>query len=634
MPTLHPLNGLDYAVVAGYLLLVAGVGAYVARFNTESGDYFKGGGRIPWGLAAVSLFVGGFSAFMFVGAAGFTYRNGGAALVLFTSAFWAYLIGAWLYGPLWRRARLDTPLEFLARRYSPSTTYVYTLLAIVPNVLMLGIALYTLCIFIATALGLGDRVVDLGLVQMSGFALCVWITGLVMVFYSVTGGLWAVMVTDTLQFLVLLLVSLVVFPAVFMALGDGHLFAGFGRMVREAPDGYFALTLKDQTPMFFVAYAVNVVLGYNVNWYIGQRYFSVPDERDTRRMAFTAAAFSLVTPLLWIVPVMGARVLFPDLAAMWPTLKAPSEAAFVTVAMAVLPHGVLGLVVAAIFAAATSAADGTLNWLSAVLTKDVFAPLGRRITGREPSEKTQLAVGRLVVLVLGLVGIAVALTAGRYGGAFDVFIKVNSLYAAPMFVPVLFGLVFTRTPWWSGMASFVAGVAAIVVVGLLANRAAGLPAAALTDLFRDVRVAPLGISLGRYELNTLVGFAVATGVFFATALVRRRQGAFAARIAAFEADLGTPAHADPGAALDLRGLRAYRLAGRLSIAIGLALMALTPFTWAQVNGYLNAVVGGIAVALGGATLRWATRYPAQIAAGTGLLREDGGRDAESSAPAP
>jgi len=614
MLPLHPLNGLDFGVVIGYLVLVAGVGAYVAKFNTESGDYFKGGGHIPWGLAAVSLFVGGFSAFMFVGAAGFTYRNGGGAVVLFTAAFWAYLLGAYIYGPLWRRARLDTPLEFLARRYSPSTTYVYTLLAIVPNVLMLGVALYTLCIFIATALGLGSATVDLGFVQLSGFALCVWVAGLVMVFYSVTGGIWAVMVTDTLQFLVLLLVSLVVFPATFMALGDGSLPDGVARMVNEAPAGYFSLALKDRPPMFFAAFAINIVLGYNVNWYIGQRYFSVPDERDTKKMALMAGAFSLVTPLLWIIPVMGARVLFPNLETMWPDLKVPSEAAFVTLAMAVLPHGVLGLVVAAIFAAATSAADGTLNWLSAVLTKDVFVPISRRSLGREPSERTQLAVGRLVVLVLGLIGIAVALTAGQFGGAFDVFIKVSSLYAAPMFVPVLFGLVYTRTPWWSGMASFLGGVAAIVIIGLLANHAQGLPAASVTDLFRDVQVTPFGITLGRYELNSLVGFVVATAIFFLSALVPGRTGAFAARIEAFEADLRTPAYAAPDAVLNLRGLRAYRLAGGLSVAIGVSLFALTLFTYDEPNGGLNAIVGLIAIGLGGAVLWAVRRYSARVAA--------------------
>ncbi len=123
MPELRHLNGLDYVVVAVYMVMVIGVGLYVARFNKKTTDYFKGGGHIPWPLSAISLFVSGFSAFMFVGAAGYTYRNGGAAFILFTLAFPAYFLGYFVYGRLWRRSRIGTPMEFLTRLYSPSTTY-------------------------------------------------------------------------------------------------------------------------------------------------------------------------------------------------------------------------------------------------------------------------------------------------------------------------------------------------------------------------------------------------------------------------------------------------------------------------------------------------------------------------------
>ncbi|MFV1981288.1 MAG: sodium transporter, partial [Rhodothermia bacterium] len=123
MPELNHLNAVDYAVLILYMLMVIGVGVYVSRFNKETADYFKGGGYIPWGLSMISLFVSGFSAFMFVGASGFTYRNGGAAFILFSFALPAYLIGYFIYGRLWRRTRIDTPMQFLNRRFSPGTTY-------------------------------------------------------------------------------------------------------------------------------------------------------------------------------------------------------------------------------------------------------------------------------------------------------------------------------------------------------------------------------------------------------------------------------------------------------------------------------------------------------------------------------
>ncbi|HEX9007050.1 MAG TPA: transporter, partial [Bacteroidota bacterium] len=84
------VNLLDFLVVAAFLLMLTGVGIYVTRFNKNTDDFFKGGGKIPWWISGLSTFVAGFSAFMFVGAAGYTYRIGLSSAVMFTGAFWGY----------------------------------------------------------------------------------------------------------------------------------------------------------------------------------------------------------------------------------------------------------------------------------------------------------------------------------------------------------------------------------------------------------------------------------------------------------------------------------------------------------------------------------------------------------------
>lgn len=607
MPELRHLNGLDFAVVGAYMAMVVGVGLYVARFNRETGDYFKGGGRIPWVLSCISLFVSGFSAFMFVGAAGFAYRNGTAALILFSLAGPAYLFGYFIYGRLWRRTRIDTPMEFLSRRYSAGTTYFYTVLSVVPNVLVLGIMIYTLCIFLATALGFSGLAVDVFGLQISGFQLTLLITGGVIVFYTLLGGLWAVMVTDALQFVILFLITLVTLPAVYVFLGDGSLVAGVERLVRDAPDGYFSPAIKDQPGLFWLAYFINIVLGYNVNWHIAQRYYSVPDERDTRKMAAWCAGLSLIFPVLWVLPVMGARVLFPEIAGMWPDLAEPSEAAFVTLALSILPHGLLGVMVAAIFAATMSSADTTFNWMAAVVTKDVFVPVKRRLSGRLPTERLQMAVGKASVAAMGVIAIWIAWNMERYGGAFDVYIRANSLYSAPMFIPVLLGLVYTRTPWWSGMAAFGGGAAVVLIAGALVSAAQGGDPG---NIFANVEVQVLGLELGRYELNTFVGIAAASLIFLGASFFDRRKGAFRTRIEALERDLLTPA-VEHGAALDLRGLRAYRLAGWLSTGIGAGLLVMAVPALGRANAGLNLVAGVLAAGMGVLVVYWTRRYQAR-----------------------
>jgi Na+/proline symporter len=366
-----------------------------------------------------------------------------------------------------------------------------------------------------------------------------------------------------------------------------------------------------------------------VNWHIAQRYYSVPDERDTKKMALWCAVLSLLLPLMWITPVMASRVLFPDLAGMWPELAEPSEAAFVSLAMSILPHGLLGVMVAAMFAATMSSADTTFNWLAAVVTKDVFVPVSRLVRRQDPSERLQLAVGKLSVAVMGVIAIWIGLNMGRYGGAFDVYLRANSLYSPPMFIPVIFGLVYTRTPWWSGMAAFGVGVLSVIVVSLFANWTQGLPADSIDDVFLNIRLDLLGLEMGRYELNTLVGVLASMACFFGSALVHRRSNAFADRIARLEHDLGTPAYAR-AATLDLRALRAYQLAGRLSVGIGVMLCIMALPVWTTGDMSLNVVAGTLAIVLGTLALCGLRRYQRRLAASAASLglSESGVQQAE------
>ncbi len=602
MPDLKFLNAYDYFILGGYMLVVAGVGAYVARFNKQTSDYFKGGGRIPWILSMVSLFVSGFSAFMFVGAAGFTYKNGGAALILFSLAGPAYMFGYFIYGPLWKRTRIDTPMEFLERRYSPGTTYFYSLLALIPNVLILGIMVYTLCIFVSTALGFNERIFDIGFASVSGLQFTMLITGVVLVFYTLLGGLWAVMVTDALQFIILILITVILLPVAYLKLGDGNFVEGIRRLTTDAPDGFLGFGLKSQPPLFWVVYFVNIVLGYNVNYHIAQRYYCVPDERDTRKMALWCAGLSLLMPFLWVAPILASKVMFPDLAALWPTLTDPTEASFVTLALTTLPHGMLGIMVAAIFAATMSSADSAINWMAAVVTKDVYVPIKKRLGHVEPSDRNQMIVGRVSVAVMGIIAIWIAFNMDRFGGAFDTYLRANSLYSAPMFIPIMLGLVFRKTPWWSGMAAFGFGVLCVVLGGIIANRSLGLPAATFGDLFQDIRLTILGVEMTRYELNTLVGIAGASVAFFGSAAFFKRSRKYRETLAAFDVDLRTPAH-DDGGPLDLRGFRAYRIAGVLAIALGSALLIIAFPAAAGEGTHLNIIAGTLGIVIGFALIR-------------------------------
>ncbi|MBC6949758.1 hypothetical protein DWB58_17670, partial [candidate division KSB1 bacterium] len=519
LDSIKQLNYLDYIVVVLYMLMLSGVGIYLTKFNKTVDDFFKGGGKTPWWIAGLSTFVSGFTAFMFVAAAGHTYKNGLSAILLFTSACWGYALGYFIYAIKWRRARLSSPMEFLTKRFSQATTYWYTLLSIPPAILGMGLGIYTLCIFLSTALGLGNWQLNTGLVTLSGLEVTMLVTGVVLLIYNSAGGLWGVMITDVMQFLVIIIMTLMIFPLAFMALGNGEGFvAGVQRLWTEAPEGYFSLADLARRPGFYLAYLVNIFIGYNAAWFIGQRYESVPSERDARKMALLCSALSFLLPLLWIAPAMAARVLLPSMKELWPQLAEPAEASFVTLSLMLLPNGMIGVTMSALLAATTSAVDTGLNYLASILVRDVYLRLKKNFSRPEPSQNQQLRMGRVIVLVLGAMAIASALIVQRAKGVFEFALMYYSWFTPSMLTPVMLGFIYTKTPSWSAIVSALTGLLLVLACNVVFD-----------------------FSTHQYEANIFVGVFASALIFFLSSFWRERDPQAVTRIKDFAQQLQTPA---------------------------------------------------------------------------------------------
>lgn len=583
MPAFNTVNAVDYGLIALYFAIVICVGFYAARKNRDTDDYFKAGGRVPWVLAGLSNWVSGFSAFMFVAAAGYSYKVGIGAILVFTTATWAYLLGYFYFAKMWRRARLDTPLQFLTRRYSPSTTYFYSVTAIVPQIVGIGQGLYILCIFVSTALGFGGQTFAFAGFELSGLQLSILCVGVVMVLYTVIGGLWAAVLSDAVQSIIIVVMTVIIFPVSFRYLGQGGgIFAGFDRLLREVPTDYLT-TLQGTSGSFWflLGYFINCLLGYNVAWHLAQRYYSVPDERGARKMALLCAGLSFFAPMLWILPVMASRVIFPDLAALWPTLKEPAEASYVSLALLLLPHGLIGFVVSAVLSATLGQANDAFNWLAATMTRDVYAPLHRRVRGFVPDDRHQLNVARATMFVVGVLGIAVAFYIPRFGGAFQFALQYHSLVAAFM-MPVALGMIFRRTPWWSGIAACSAALTVAITLTVL-------------GVWKENPLAR----------NVLSEAVVATLVFAISARWFRADNPRHAELARLDADFRTPV---PDAPADTtNGLAVYGVIGTTALVLGAVLIACAALPSSEVSPSTHNLVAGILLGLIGLALRRVAR---------------------------
>ncbi len=580
MPAINTVNGIDYGLIALYLGVIVWVGFYSARQNRNSDDYFRGGGKVPWVLAGVSNWVSGFSTYMFVVAAGFAYRNGLGSLLLYTSGCWGYLIGYRWIVPLWRRTRIEAPFEFLTRRYSPSTTWFYSVMSIPPQVAGLGQGIYILCIFGSTALGFNNATFHFAGIALAGWQLCILIIGAVLILYSMAGGFWAAVLSDSIQSMIILVMTLIICHVAYLYLGHGDgLAAGFRRMVHEVPAGYLtALNGPLQSWVFIVAWVISGIIGYNFNWSMVQRYQSVADERGARKMALLCAVLIVVGPLMWVLPSMASRVIFPDIATAWPAFPEPTEASFVGLALTLLPHGLIGFVVSAILSATLGADNATLNWLSATMTHDLYVPARQRLGFQPAGDRHKLKVARWTMFALGVLGVVVAFQVPRFGGAFK-FVAVLSSIIAGFMMPVGLGLIYRKTPWWSGMAACAAFLVAVLVC-ILAGWGAGRA----------------------FERNMFLAVGVTSAVFFGSAYWWDPANPRHAEILRLDTDLRTPVVSTAGGDETVRrgGLKFFLMLGRLCYVFGGVLLAcrlVVPST-ALVSSNLNVVAGALLLALG------------------------------------
>ena len=429
-------NSTDYAVILCYILLMVGVGFYVMRFNSNASEYFRGGSRIPWLVAGLSSFMSGFSAWTFTGGAGVAYSSGVAVIGLYIGNGLSFLLGYYIFAARWRRTRITTVMEYLSDRFGPATHQTFSWATIIFQLFTSATMLYGLSLFVSTACRFSVTATIL-------------VTGAIILSYSVLGGLWAVVVADFLQASILLPFCIVLASASLVHVG------GISGLVHSLPPEMKTIHLRGEFGWIYLAcWAVMVSFGYNTGA-MAQRYFSVENERAAKRVGLLCCGLFFIGAFLWFIPPMVMRVLYPDLHAIWPQLANPNEASYVAASLTFLPHGLIGVMLAAMFSATMANLSANFNLKSAILSKDIYETLFRPNAG----ERELLIIGAIMTLLVGGATTSLAaVMAYRGDSIFEVMMVFNTLISISYGPPALLGLVFRRAPWWSGMLTFATGL--------------------------------------------------------------------------------------------------------------------------------------------------------------------------------
>ena len=261
----------DWAMIAVYSILMIVIGLYCVRYARKGVSYFAGGRRIPWWLSGVSSWMSAFSAYVFVGLASAVYEVGIATLyhIFFPMAF-AWFVGAILWAERWRKTGIITVPEYMEKRFNLTTRQVFAWVVTPFRIADDGVKCYATAKIIAFVSGIPSWLSIVGL-------------SLITIIYTMIGGLWAVMITDMVQFVILILVIFVVLPIGLEKIG------WLSGLTAGAPEHFYQIFHSpesfngDFTLGFFVAMWVMTPLLYNGSFSLVQRYTTVPTPRDARK---------------------------------------------------------------------------------------------------------------------------------------------------------------------------------------------------------------------------------------------------------------------------------------------------------------------------------------------------------------
>lgn len=409
------VSTIDLVILGAYIVAIMGLGFYIGRKQKDSGSYFLGGRGAIWPLIGLSLMSANLSGTSYVGLAGAGYDDGIAVWNYEWIATVVLVFFAVFILPFYLRSKVETMPEFLEKRYSRKTRYVFS-----------GFSVLT-AIFIdsAGALFAGALTLQLLFPDYSLWFLIVVIAVLAGS-YVVLGGLKAVMITDTVQAVLLLAVGTTIFIMLFNELGS------WDAIRNSAPEGGFQLFKPADDDFLPGPGVLTGVLWLGVYYWIAnhivvQKVLAARDTNHGRWGVLLAGALQLPFLFILIMPGMMGREIFPDLEdpdQIWPALV-----------FDFLPVGIRGLALAALIAALMSTLDSVLNGSASMIVNDFV-----KTRKKDLDDKKSLLISRATVVVLMVIAAIWAPMIANFGNIVEYFQSFLAHLAMPVVVIFLGGL--------------------------------------------------------------------------------------------------------------------------------------------------------------------------------------------------
>jgi SSS family solute:Na+ symporter len=533
----------DYVAILLYLVIMAGIGVFFKWYVKDINAYIKGSNTIPWIVAGISNFMALFSTFVFVAYAGIAYEHGLVAVTVFTSTVPACIIGGMIFAKRWRRAGVSSPVEYLETRFNLSVRQTVGWVGLIITILDNMVRLYAIGLFLTAVTPLSLPVTLI-------------ISSLIIIFFTLYGGIWAVSIMGTIQFVILIFTSMILLWLSLDTVG------GINELTNKIPDHFNWFNGPKGHFFWLGVYYVMITIKYNSNWIFIQRFYIVKDERSAQKVGLLTAGLFLIFPIIFMLPPVASAVLFPELP--------DKEMAYVAIANKLLPPGLMGVMIASMFSATMSSLNSEYNVIASVLSNDVY----KRLINKNATDKQMLTVAKLSTILVGLLILFGGLFIKDFGGAFEANKLFTGIFAIPVGIPLIFGIIARKASPNGAMLTVILGAAA----GIILN--------SFPDTFS-------------WEMATLIETLFCIVIYYGSSLQKFKNQAYKSRVSELFAKLSEKITEIPK--IDVQFQRALSIlyitslitAGILFISMGLPAVNELSGMLAVVSGLVCFIVAGI-----------------------------------------
>lgn len=406
---------IDTYVIVIFSVFIMLIGFQFSRTGRNLKSFFAGGEAVPWFIGGLSLFMSFFSAGTFVAWGSIAYKYGWVAITI----QWTMCIGGLITGlyiaPKWKATGNLTAAEFIKERLGEKVQQSFIYIFMLVSLFIKGSVLYSVSKLVSSSLEFPLMPTTL-------------VLGVCMIAYTAVGGLWAVMVTDILQFVILTAAVFIIIPLVFKEAG------GLNTYLNNVPDNFFNVVNGDYTWGFILAFALYHIFYIGGNWTFVQRFTSVDTPKSASKVAFLFAGLYIISPVLWMIPPMVYQSINPTLQGL------DTENAYLMVCRQVLPAGLMGLMLTGMYFSTSASANTALNVVSAVFTNDIY----KGTYNPHASDKKLMQVARISSWLFGFGMIGIGLMVPYIGGIVELTLSIGAITGGPLLAPPIWALFSKR----------------------------------------------------------------------------------------------------------------------------------------------------------------------------------------------